>query len=207
MTTMRMTRFECMQALAARLENELVILSLGASVDEWYNAAPHMREASLFQQQLGCVTPQAFGLSVGLPHRRIVSLDTDGGMLFNLGILATLANEQPRNLFTVVWDNECYQSIGGPPTHTAKGKVDIAAIARGAGIEKAYTAETLEEFDKHCVAGLSADEPYVLVAKVSSVVQPGIKRKHSDGREDKYIFVRHVEATEGITIMGPSEHN
>ncbi|MDJ0399592.1 phosphonopyruvate decarboxylase [Rhodococcus rhodochrous] len=207
MTTMRMTRFECMQALASRLENELVILSLGASVDEWYNAAPHMREASLFQQQLGCVTPQAFGLAVGLPHRRIVSLDTDGGMLFNLGILATLANEQPRNLFTVVWDNECYQSIGGPPTHTAKGKVDIAAIARGAGIEKAYTAETLEEFDKHCVAGLSADEPYVLVAKVSSVVQPGIKRKHSDGREDKYIFVRHVEATEGITIMGPSEHN
>ena len=207
MTTMRMTRFECMQALAARLENELVILSLGASVDEWYNAAPHMREASLFQQQLGCVTPQAFGLAVGLPHRRIVSLDTDGGMLFNLGILATLANERPRNLFTVVWDNECYQSIGGPPTHTAKGKVDIAAIARGAGIENAYTAETLEEFDKHCVAGLSADEPYVLVAKVSSVVQPGIKRKHSDGREDKYIFVRHVEATEGITIMGPSEHN
>ncbi|MGI9207041.1 MAG: thiamine pyrophosphate-dependent enzyme, partial [Rhodococcus sp. (in: high G+C Gram-positive bacteria)] len=104
MTTMRMTRFECMQALAARLEDELVILSLGASVDEWYIAAPHMRHASLFQQQLGCVTPQAFGLAVGLPHRRIISLDTDGGMLFNLGILATLANEKPRNLFTVVWD-------------------------------------------------------------------------------------------------------
>lgn len=207
MTTMRMTRFECMQALAARLENELVILSLGASVDEWYNAAPHMREASLFQQQLGCVTPQAFGLAVGLPHRRVISLDTDGGMLFNLGILATLANEKPRNLFTVVWDNECYQSIGGPPTHTAKGNVDIAAISRGAGIEKSYTATTLEDFDKHCAAGLAADEPYVLVAKVSSTVQPGIKRKHSDGREDKYIFVRHVEATEGITIMGPSEHN
>ncbi|MFD3810881.1 MULTISPECIES: thiamine pyrophosphate-dependent enzyme [unclassified Rhodococcus (in: high G+C Gram-positive bacteria)] len=207
MTTMRMTRFECMQALAARLEDELVILSLGASVDEWYNAAPHMRQASLFQQQLGCVTPQAFGLAVGLPHRRIISLDTDGGMLFNLGILATLANEKPRNLFTVVWDNECYQSIGGPPTHTARGNVDIAAISRGCGIEKSYTATTLEEFDKHCVAGLAADEPYVLVAKVSSSVQPGIKRKHSDGREDKYIFVRHVEATEGITIMGPSEHN
>eukprot|EP01035_Chromulina_nebulosa_P065809 gene65808-90040_t len=44
----------------------------------------HMREASLFQQQLGCVTAQAFGPAVGLPHRRIVSLDTDGGMMFNL---------------------------------------------------------------------------------------------------------------------------
>jgi sulfopyruvate decarboxylase subunit beta len=197
-----MKRFDCMKALAARLKDELVILSLGASVDEWYNAAPHMRSASLFQQQLGCVTPEAFGLAVGLPHRRIVSLDTDGGMMFNLGILATLGNEQPKNLFVVVWDNECYQSIGGPPTHTASGRVDLAAIARGA-----FTVHTVEEFDAHCAKGLASDVPYVVVAKVAGTVQPDIKRKHSDGREDKYIFVRHVEATENIVIMGPSEHN
>jgi len=202
-----MKRFDCMKALAARLKDELVILSLGASVDEWYNAAPHMRSASLFQQQLGCVTPEAFGLAAGLPNRRIVSLDTDGGMMFNLGILATLGNEQPKNLFVVVWDNECYQSIGGPPTHTASGRVDIAAIARGAGVEQAFTARTVEEFDQHCAKGLASEVPYVVVAKVAGTVQPDIKRKHSDGREDKYIFVRHVEATENIVIMGPSEHN
>lgn len=202
-----MKRFDCMTKLAARLENELVILSLGASVDEWYNAAPHMREASLFQQQLGCVTPQAFGLAAGLPNRQIVSLDTDGGLLFNLGILATLGNEKPKNLFVVVWDNEQYQSIGGPRTHTASGTVDLAAIAQGAGVRHAYTARTLDEFDAHCEAGLACDEPYVVVAKVSGTVQPEIRRKHSDGREDKYIFVRHVEKTEGLTIMGPSEHN
>jgi sulfopyruvate decarboxylase subunit beta len=201
-----MTRFECMARLSPRLKDELVVLSLGASVDEWYNAAPHMRSASLFQQQLGCVTPQAFGLAVGLPHRRIVSLDTDGGMLFNLGILATLANEQPKNLFVVVWDNECYQSIGGPPTHTS-GRADIAAIARGAGIELAYTVTTLDDFDRHCRDGLRAQAPYLVVAKVDGSVRRDIKRKASDGREDKYIFVRHVEATENIIIMGPSEHN
>jgi thiamine pyrophosphate-dependent acetolactate synthase large subunit-like protein len=202
-----MKRFDCMKALAARLTHELVILSLGASVDEWYNAAPHMRSASLFQQQLGCVTPEAFGLAAGLPHRRVVSLDTDGGMMFNLGILATLGNEQPRNLFVVVWDTECYQSIGGPPTHTASGRVDIAAIARGAGVDQAFTVRTVEDFDAHCAKGLASEVPYVVVAKVSGTVQPDIKRKHSDGREDKYIFVRHVESTENIVIMGPSEHN
>ena len=202
-----MKRFDCMTALARRLKDELVILSLGASVDEWYNAAPHMRAASLFQQQLGCVTPQAFGLAVGLPHRRVVSLDTDGGMMFNLGILATLGNEQPKNLFVVVWDNECYQSIGGPPTHTASGRVDLAAIARGAGVDQAFTVRTVDDFDAHCAKGLASDVPYVVVAKVAGTVQPDIKRKHSDGREDKYIFVRHVEATENIVIMGPSEHN
>ena len=202
-----MKRFDCMKVLAAQLKDELVILSLGASVDEWYNAAPHMRSASLFQQQLGCVTPEAFGLASGLPHRRIVSLDTDGGMMFNLGILATLGNEQPKNLFVVVWDNECYQSIGGPPTHTASGRVDLAAIARGAGVEQAFTVRTVEEFDAHCAKGLAGEAPYVVIAKVAGTVQPDIKRKHSDGREDKYIFVRHVEATENIVIMGPSEHN
>jgi sulfopyruvate decarboxylase subunit beta len=202
-----MKRYDCMERLGALLKDELVILSLGASVDEWYNAAPHMRAASLFQQQLGCVTPQAFGLAVGLPHRRVVSLDTDGGMMFNLGILGTLANEQPSNLLVVVWDNECYQSIGGPPTHTAKGRVDIARIAQGAGIEQAYTVRDPDAFEAHCRAGLAAIVPYLVVAKVESAVRKGIRRKHSDGREDKYIFVRHVEATEGIVIMGPSEHN
>jgi len=202
-----MMRFDCMTALASKLTDELVVLSLGASVDEWYNAAPHMRNASLFQQQLGCVTPEAFGLAVGLPHRRIVSLDTDGGMMFNLGILATLANERPTNLLVIVWDNECYESIGGPPTHTAAGIVDVAAIARGAGIEDAYTVRDLDEFCRRCDEGLKAQRPFVIVSKIDRTVRQDIKRKHSDGREDKYIFVRHIEATEGITIMGPSEHN
>jgi sulfopyruvate decarboxylase subunit beta len=205
--TERYSRFDAMRLLGARLEHELVILSLGGSVDEWFNAAPHMRAASLFQQQLGCVTGEAFGLAAGLPHRRIVSLDTDGGLLFNLGILATLGNEQPANLFVVVWDNEQYQSIGGPRTHTASGTVDLAGIARAAGVTEAYTANTLEEFDAHCAAGLAATVPYLVVAKTDGILQPGIKRKHSDGREDKYLFVRHVEETEGIVIMGPSEHN
>lgn len=202
-----MTRFECMQRLAAHLKDELVILSLGASVDEWYTAAPQMREASLFQQQLGCVTPEAFGLALGLPQRRVVSLDTDGGLLFNLGILATVGNEQAPNLLIVVWDNHCYQSIGGPPTHTASGRVDLAAIARGAGIDQAHVASDAESFERLCVAGLAAQVPWLVVAKVDASVKREIRRKHSDGREDKYIFVRHVERTEGIVIIGPSEHN
>lgn len=203
----KMTRFDCMKLLAARLTDELVILSLGGSVDEWYNAAPHMREASLFQQQLGCVTAQAFGLAIGLPHRRIISLDTDGGLLFNLGILATIGNECPRNLFIVVWDNECYQSIGGPPTHTHTGRVDLAAIGRACGIQQAHTARSLQDFDVLCDHGLRAQEPFLLVAKIDNIPQTGLKRKFSDGREDKYVFVRYIEKTENIVIMGPSEHN
>lgn len=202
-----MRRYDCMKALGSLLKEELVILSLGGSVDEWYNAAPHMRDASLFQQQLGCVTAQAFGLAMGLPHRKVVSLDTDGGILLNLGILATLANERPGNLLVVVWDNECYLSIGGPPTHTAKGIVDIAAVARGAGIEHAHTVRGLAEFEKHCRMGLAGRDLYLISAKVEPVVEPNLTRKHRDGMEDVYTFARYVERLEGITIIGPTEHN
>jgi sulfopyruvate decarboxylase subunit beta len=47
----------------------------------------------------------------------------------------------------------------------------------------------------------------VIVARVDPLVPQDIRRKYSDGREDKYILVRHVEESEGIVIMRPSEHN
>ena len=122
-------------------------------------------------------------------------------MLFNLG------NKQPASLFVVVWDDGCYLSVGGLPTHTALGRVGIAATARGAGVEQAHTAHDLEEFARHCAAALGATSPYLVVAKVEAVVQPRLKRKHSDGREDRYVLMRHVEATEGVVIMYPSEYN
>ncbi len=107
----------------------------------------------------------------------------------------------------VVWDNECCQSIGGPPTHTASGRVDLAVIARGVGVTDAHTARTEDDFTALAKQGLASRRPFVIVAKVDLSVPQDIRRKQSDGREDKYIFVRHVEQSERIVIMGPSEHN
>jgi sulfopyruvate decarboxylase subunit beta len=201
-----MHRYDCMKILANLLKDELIIVSIGSSVDEWYNAAPHLRDASLFAQQLGCVTPEAFGLAVGLPHRKIISMDTDGGMLFNLGILATLANENPKNLIVIVWDNECYQCIGCPPTHTS-GVVDLGKIAKGAGIKNVITVEHENEFDREVKSALAKNELYVIIAKVDSKPISTIKKKTNDGVEDRFIFVRHIEKEEGVEIMLPAEHN
>ena len=75
-----MKRYECMQTLAPTIKEELMVLSLGGTVDEWYDAAPHLREQSLYHQHLGTVSPVAFGLSMGLPHRRVIALDTAGAL-------------------------------------------------------------------------------------------------------------------------------
>ena len=165
-----------------------------------------MRAASLFQQQLGCVTPEAFGLAVGLPHRRIVSLDTDGGMMFNLGIWRRSRTNGRKTCWCGVGQRMLSVDRRAADPYRV-GQVDLAAIARGAGIEHAYTVRDLDDFSRRCDEGLQAQAPFVIVAKVDRSVRRDIKRKHSDGREDKYMFVRHVEATEGVVIMGPSEHN
>jgi thiamine pyrophosphate-dependent acetolactate synthase large subunit-like protein len=195
-----------MKVLAPKIKEELLVLSLGGAVDEWYDAAPHLREQSWFHQHLGTVSPAAFGLSMGLTHRKVIALDTDGGLLLNLGIISTIGNEQPKNLAVIVWDNESYLSIGGPPTHTA-GRTDLEGIARACGIENARTVRTPDEFGEACDAILQTDGPHFIVAKVEAVLQPGLTRKHADGREHKYLFVRSIEQREGITIMGPSAHN
>ena len=74
----------------------------------------------------------ALGLALALPHRKVVAFDGDGSLLLNLGSLATMANQHPRNLIHIVFDNECYESSRGAPTATA-GQADLAAIARGCG--------------------------------------------------------------------------
>jgi sulfopyruvate decarboxylase subunit beta len=202
-----MRRYDCLKILASHLKgDELAVIALGGTIDEWQDARPS--DNNLFLKIMGSITPVALGLADSLPHRKVLSIDADGSFILNLGILCTLGNEQPKNLVTVVMDNECYEVIGGPPTHTANPNVDLAAMARGAGLKKAVSVTTLEEFEKEIIAALSSDEPGFIVAKVTreTVVIPDERRKRTDGLEDKYRFVRHMEDTEK-TIIIPRERN
>ena len=124
----------------------------------------------------------------------------------NLGILATLGNEAPKNLKVFCFDNEIYECIGGPTTHTS-GKVDLASMARGAGIEEARTIRTEGELREATDEALSDEKTHFIVSKIEPGVEEGIPRKKFDGIEDKYYFVRHLESSEKITIIPPSQHN
>ena len=84
-----------------------------------------------------------------------------------------------------------------------KGLIDVAVLIAG----RQYTAHSVEDFDALCRKRLASDKPFVVIAKIDASSRRDVKRKHSDGREDKYVFVRHVEKSENIVIMGPSEHN
>jgi sulfopyruvate decarboxylase subunit beta len=87
----------------------------------------------------------------------------------NLGTFATLARYKPANLIHVVFDNGSLLSTGGFDSQTMSGVTDLAAIARGAGIEHVASVESAVAFGEAFVAALERDDLSVIVAKVAAV--------------------------------------
>ena len=104
-----MKRYDCLRAIAPHFSEELVVTNLGAVRHEWQALRPHHGNYHL--QNLGLTSSMALGLALALPHRQVVAFDGDGSLLLNLGSLATIANQHPKNLIHIVFDNECYESI------------------------------------------------------------------------------------------------
>jgi thiamine pyrophosphate-dependent acetolactate synthase large subunit-like protein len=126
--------------LARRNADTLVIAGLGSSAWDVTAAGENDGNFPLIGA-MGLAVPIGLGLATAQPDKRILVITGDGDMLMSLGALATVALVRPRNLAIIVLDNERFGETGGQPTHTAS-VTDLAAIAKGAGIE---TTDTIRE--------------------------------------------------------------
>jgi len=192
-----MKRYDCLKAIAPHFIEELVVTNLGAVRHEWQAVRPHPGNYHL--QNLGLTSSMALGLALALPHRKVVAFDGDGSLLLNLGSLATIANQHPKNLIHVVFDNECYESSRGAPTATA-GQADLAAIARGAGFANVATANTVGEFEQAFLRALKSNDLCFILAKVT-VGAGDVPAAALDSAENKYLFVRYIEKSENLKIL------
>ncbi len=190
-------RYDCLQSLVNRLDNELVVTTLGGTAHEWGSLSG--RDADLYLMGMGLVTATGLGLALALPGRKVLALESDGSMLMNPSIFSALANKKPKNLVIICFDNQCYNAVGGFPTATAS-VADIAAMAQAAGLSLASTVSSLEDFDREISAALKQDGPRVIVVKTDRWNAP-VPTLDIDGQENKYRFARHIEKSEGIKIF------
>lgn len=192
-----MKRYDCLRAIAPQFGAELVVTNIGAVRHEWQALRPHPGNYHL--QNLGLTSSMALGLALALPHRKVIAFDGDGSLLLNLGALATMANQHPKNLIHVVFDNECYESSRGAPTATA-GQADLAAIARGAGFANVITTTTIAEFEQGFSRALKSNDLYFILVKVEAGAGD-VPAATLDSQENKYIFVRYIEKSENLKIL------
>jgi Thiamine pyrophosphate-requiring enzymes [acetolactate synthase, pyruvate dehydrogenase (cytochrome), glyoxylate carboligase, phosphonopyruvate decarboxylase] len=203
-----MNRVEVAEIIAEEAtEDDLFVSSVGAIIDDWWNLRPGGADNTISLSILGSICSTALGLALALPHRRIIAIDTDGSALMNTGILCTLGNQRPRNLSVVVLDNGLYECIGSAQTLTA-GHTDLARMAEGAGCLNTVTVLDTGSLRESLRAHLVDDEMGYIVAKIAPGmhVWPPDQRRYTDGVEDKYRFMRHVEKIEGRRMFGGALH-
>ncbi|HNW86228.1 MAG TPA: phosphonopyruvate decarboxylase [Candidatus Limiplasma sp.] len=89
---------------------------------------------------MGHASMIALGMAQAKPDTVFWCLDGDGAALMHLGGLAVEAQQKRRNLIHVLLNNGAHESVGGTPV--AGGALGFAAIARAAGFEAVFTAES-----------------------------------------------------------------
>src|SRR2546425_2077763 len=171
-----MLRIDALSAIYDDIEECTVVTIMGAVAAELYSLG-HRANFFYLEHAMGLASSIGLGIALAQPDRPVVVIDGDGSVLMNLGGLTTLARYAPSNLTHIVFDNESLLSVGGFPTATSTGS-DLAAIARGAGIQDALTVGEVEEFAEAVRTRVTAaDHLSCIVAKVEAI---GPKSFHMD---------------------------
>lgn len=198
-----MQRYDCLKAVAADAGDALVVAAGWAS-REWQALRPG--EGCFRPRTLGLASSIALGIALGLPHRKVIAIDGDGAFLMNLCGLPTIAWQNPPNLIHLLFDNRCYEASGGTETATA-AVADAAVLAKGAGYKNACWVKEPEEFRQEFLKAWKRKELSLIAAVVEPGQPAGLPAIQWDEVENKYRFIRYLEATEERAILRPADHS
>jgi thiamine pyrophosphate-dependent acetolactate synthase large subunit-like protein len=193
-----MKRFECLQAIAPLIKDELFVTTAGGATAEWN--AVHPSDGNIQVKTLGLCSSIGLGIAIALPKRKVFVFDGDGALWMNLGSLATIGLHQPKNLIHICWDNQQYESSGGEPTVATAENIDFAGVARNAGIKSSQTAISVNELKDAVSLALKHDGPHFIWARIEAGRAEAPPLRY-DELENKYRFIRYVEETEGVNIL------
>jgi len=145
-------------ALAEVLTPDSLLTLDGSSSAMWMSERYHVRQPSTFLQsevfrEIGSALLMGLGAAVARPDRQVVVIQGDGGMLFQLGELSSVAQAGVR-LILIVFEDGYYNAdrlfqehvYGGRLSDSAVHNPDYVTVARSFGLrgERVTTAGQLQ---------------------------------------------------------------
>jgi len=177
-----------------------IVTTSGTAGRNWPDASKNPERDISMGSAMGQTTSAAFGLALGLPDEKIVLFDSEGALLMNLGVLASIAGKQPKNFVHFLLDNEVYATTGGQPVPN-NANIDYAGMAKAIGYASTHHFDDLEDFATQ-VEGIMAEEGPVFVSiKVVPEVENmpmGLRTQRTTRTRPETIAVLQEEL--GITV-------
>ena len=148
---------------------EAIVSVQGTSGKHWADVTTNQNRDISMGGAMGQSTAAIFGLALGLPDQKVVHFDTEGALLMNLGVLASIAGKKPENFVHFLLDNGCYATTGGQPVPNAE-EINYAGMAKEAGYAAAYSFEDLEDFATNIDQIMNETGPVFIAIKVVPLV-------------------------------------
>ena len=147
-----------------------IVIPTGTSGRHWGDYTDNDKRDMNLGGAMGQTTSAALGLALSLPDEKVVLFDSEGALLMNLGIVATIAGKKPQNFFHFLLDNECYATTGGQPVPNSED-IDYSVIAAGSGYAATYNFDDLEELSTSLEEIMSQKGPVFVAIKVPAEVE------------------------------------
>ena len=158
-----MRRYDAIELVLRLAGDRPIVGNLGPTSDELWHAGHRDRNFYTYGN-MGLVSSLGLGMALATDEQ-IISMDGDGSLLMNLGALATIGREKPKNLIVLVYDNEAWGQTGNQMSHTGTG-TSLEAAALACGISSTTTVSDLEELEGALSGALDSDGPHFIVAKI-----------------------------------------
>ena len=157
------------EAFQKHRDNAIVAVQ-GTSGHHWNDITTNPNRDIFLGGAMGQSTSAVFGLALGLKNEKVVHFDTEGALLMNLGVLASIAGKRPKNFVHFLLDNECYATTGGQPVPNGED-INYAQMADAAGYPVTYNFTDLEELTTSMEKIMNTEGPIFVAIKINPEIE------------------------------------
>ncbi len=195
---------DCVAYLARRRSGQIVVTSAGNSAQAWWKAT-HDTEATFYlEASMSLSSMFAAGLALAQPQLKFWAFVGDGAFCMNPGMLMVERQMNLPNLTHFLLSNRVYGATSNAALPNLTDN-DYAAIARGMGIERVFTFDSLAALESGFDAAVGANAGHtfvVLEVEPFTDAEQRLEQPPFDGPELKYRFGRHLEQRTGSDVFG-----